>query len=77
MIQVVVTIDYFYDFYLLTWYSLGIYTFRDEIIEALKSQVSFKGIYQKRRFDSKGKYLEGDSDSDSDFICGEKAPAHL
>ena len=67
------TIDYFDGFYLLTWYSLGIYEFKDEILEALKSQVDFKGIYQKRRFDAKGQYLE----SKNDFVCGEKAPNPL
>ena len=67
------TIDYFDGFYLLTWYSLGIYQFKEEIIEALKSQVEYKGIYQKRRFDTKGQYLE----VDNDFICGIKAPEPL
>lgn len=67
------TIDYFDGFYLLTWYSLGIFEFRNEIVEALKSVVEFKGIYQKRRFDTKGQYLE----DESDFICGKKAPEPL
>ncbi|PLY07032.1 MAG: RlmI/RlmK family 23S rRNA methyltransferase [Arcobacter sp.] len=67
------TIDYFDGFYLLTWYSLGIYQFKDEILEALKSQVEYKGIYQKRRFDTKGKYLEGEND----FISGDEAPTPL
>ncbi len=40
------TIDYFDGYYLLTWYSLGIYEFRDEIIEALKQSVEYKGLYQ-------------------------------
>lgn len=67
------TIDYFDGFYLLTWYSLGIYEFRKDILEALKSLVTFKGIYQKRRFDDRGQYLdEGD-----DFVCGDKAPSPL
>lgn len=65
------TIDYFDGFYLLTWYSLGIYEFKTDILEALKSTTNYKGIYQKKRFDAKGKYLE---DKD-DFICGEKAAA--
>ena len=67
------TIDYFDGYYLLTWYSLGIYAFKEEIIEALKSQVEYKGIYQKRRFDTKGQYLEGDND----FVCGDKAAEPL
>jgi len=67
------TIDYFDGYYLLTWYSLGIYTFKDTIIEALKQSVEYKGIYQKRRFASNGQYLE----SDKDFVSGEVAPEPL
>jgi len=62
------TIDYFDGFYLVTWYSLGIYTFREAILSALKSQVEYKGIYQKKRFDAKGQYLD---DAD-DFVCGSR-----
>ena len=61
------TIDYFAGYYLLTWYSKGIYHFRDYIIEALKGLVEFKGIYQKKRFDEKGQYIEED-----DFVAGER-----
>ena len=67
------TIDYFDGYYLITWYSVGIYTFKEDILEALKSTVSYKGIYQKKRFDAKGQYL----DDTDDFICGEKAPEPL
>jgi len=67
------TIDYFDGYYLLTWYSLGIYEFRDEIIEALKQSVEYRGLYQKRRFDAKGQYL----DSNNDFLCGDEAPTPL
>jgi len=67
------TIDYFDGYYLLTWYSIGIYTFKDDILEALKSIVDYKGIYQKKRFDTKGQYL----DDTDDFICGDKAPEPL
>jgi len=62
------TIDYFDGFYLVTWYSQGIYAFREDILEALKSQVAYKGIYQKKRFDTKGQYLD---DAD-DFVCGSR-----
>ena len=67
------TIDYFDGFYLLTWYSLGIYKFKSNILEALKNSVEYKGIYQKKRFDSKGQYL-GD---ENDFICGDEAQAPI
>ncbi|MCW8954732.1 MAG: class I SAM-dependent rRNA methyltransferase [Sulfurimonas sp.] len=67
------TIDYFDGFYLLTWYSIGIYEQKEAILEALRSLVDFKGIYQKKRFDSKGMYLiDGD-----DFVCGAKAEAPI
>ncbi|WP_066073312.1 class I SAM-dependent rRNA methyltransferase [Neobacillus soli] len=61
------TIDYFAGYYLLTWYSKGIYHFRDYIIQALEELVEFKGIYQKKRFDEKGQYIEED-----DFVAGER-----
>ena len=67
------TIDYFDGFYLLTWYSLGIYEFKSEILEALKKSVEYKGIYQKKRFNSKGKYL----DEKDDFVTGDKAQAPI
>lgn len=67
------TIDYFDEFYMLTWYSMGIYEFKAEILDALKSTINYKGIYQKKRFDTKGKYLD---DAD-DFVCGVKAPSPL
>ncbi len=67
------TIDYFDGFYMITWYSLGIYGFKDDILNALKSQVKYKGIYQKKRFDSKGQYI----DDTTDFICGKEAPSPI
>ncbi len=67
------TIDYFDGYYLLTWYSLGIYEFREYILEALKDVIECKGIYQKKRFDAKGKYL----DAKDDFLFGVKAPEPL
>jgi 23S rRNA (cytosine1962-C5)-methyltransferase len=67
------TIDYFDGYYMLTWYSLGIYAFKDMIIESLKQSVEYKGIYQKKRFSTKGQYLE----DDNDFITGVEAPKPL
>lgn len=43
-----ITIDYFDEYYMITWYSLGIYTFKDMIVEALKSSTEYKGIYEKK-----------------------------
>jgi len=67
------TIDYYEGYYVLTWYSVGIYTFKEQILEALKSLVKYKGIYQKKRFNTKGQYL----DETDDFVCGKKAPEPL
>lgn len=61
------TIDYFDGYYLIQWYSEGIYQFKDEVLQSIQNLVEFKGIYQKKRFDSKGTYLEED-----DFVKGER-----
>lgn len=61
------TIDYFDGFYLLSWYSEGIYSFKNMILEALEASISYKGIYEKKRFDTKGQYVE-----DDDFVKGER-----
>lgn len=61
-------IEYFAGFYVINWYSKGIYKFRDEVINSLKKIVQFRGIYQKKRFSEDGKYIEQD-----DFIMGERA----
>lgn len=60
-------IDYYAGFYLISWYSEGIYTFKDQVIAALQNVVEYKGIYQKKRFDTKGQYIEED-----DFVTGER-----
>lgn len=60
-------IDYYDGFYLLSWYSEGVYTFKDQVIAALQNVTECKGIYQKKRFDTKGQYIEED-----DFVAGER-----
>ena len=60
------TIDYFDGYYLVTWYSEGIYSFKEEVISALLKSTHVKGIYQKKRFDTDGKYIE-----DQDYVMGE------
>ncbi|WP_100405806.1 class I SAM-dependent rRNA methyltransferase [Bacillus solitudinis] len=62
------TIDYYDSFYVLTWYSEGIFAFRDWIVDALCALTDYKGIYEKKRFDKKGTYL----DDDDDFVKGER-----
>ncbi|MDG5472757.1 class I SAM-dependent rRNA methyltransferase [Jeotgalibacillus sp. ET6] len=61
------TIDYFDNHYLFTWYSEGIYLLREEIFQAFEELVTFKSIYEKKRFDTKGQYVE-----DDDFVKGER-----
>ncbi|WP_409296230.1 class I SAM-dependent rRNA methyltransferase [Peribacillus sp. SCS-26] len=61
------TVEYFDGYYLIHWYSAGIYQFRDDILNALQAVAAFKGIYQKKRFDAQGMYLE-----DDDFVTGER-----
>ncbi|MCM1992258.1 class I SAM-dependent rRNA methyltransferase [Oceanirhabdus seepicola] len=61
------TIDYFDGYYLINWYSKGIYKFRDHVINSLKRLVEFKAMYQKKRFDTQGKYIEEDG-----FVLGER-----
>lgn len=60
-------IDYYDGFYVIHWYSEGIYSFREEIVSAMKKQFTYKGIYEKKRFDQKGQYIE-----DDDFVDGER-----
>ena len=61
------TIDCYDGYYLIQWYSKGIYSFRDMIIAALQQTADCKGIYQKKRFDDKGQYVE-----DHDFVTGKE-----
>ncbi|WP_294394043.1 class I SAM-dependent rRNA methyltransferase [uncultured Clostridium sp.] len=66
------TIDYFDEYYLLTWYSQGMYIFKDYIIKALRSLVSVDGIYEKKRFEENGMVVDEDS-----YVWGKKAPEPL
>lgn len=59
------TIDFFDSYYLVSWYSAGIYSFKEEVYEALAETVNYKAIYEKKRFDTKGQYMEQD-----DFVMG-------
>lgn len=63
-----VTIDYYAGYYLINWYSEGIYSFRNEIYQALQDVENYQGIYEKKRFDTQGKYIEQD-----DFVMGKEA----
>lgn len=66
------TIDTFDGFYVISWYSEGIYQFKNLIVEALTNHLEVKGLYEKKRFASKGMYVD-----DNDFISGQEAPSPL
>src|SRR5690606_25810379 len=61
------TIDFFNGFYMVSWYSEGIYSFRHDIYEALNAAVNTRGIYEKLRFNTNGQYIDQD-----DYVSGEK-----
>jgi 23S rRNA (cytosine1962-C5)-methyltransferase len=61
------TIDYYDGYYVINWYSEGIYHFKESVIQSLTNLVNFKGLYEKKRFAIKGTYIE-----DDDFIAGEQ-----
>jgi 23S rRNA (cytosine1962-C5)-methyltransferase len=61
------TIDHYDGYYVISWYSRGIYTFKEDVLRAFTKLVTYKGIYEKKRFDTKGQYVE-----DDDFVMGER-----
>ena len=61
------TIEYFAGFYVANWYSEGIYSFREEIYQALNDIADPRGVYEKLRFDKNGQYVDQD-----DYVSGEK-----
>lgn len=65
-------IDYYAGYLVLNWYSKGIYTFKDEIIKALDTATKYVGMYEKKRFQQEGQYIE-----DNDFVKGQVAPEPL
>ncbi|SHN26256.1 class I SAM-dependent rRNA methyltransferase [Gracilibacillus kekensis] len=60
-------IDFFNGFYMVSWYSEGIYSFRESIYQALSEVVDVRGLYEKLRFNKNGQYLE-----QNDYVSGEK-----
>lgn len=58
------TIDYYDGYYVVNWYSEGIYHFRQFVYEAIE-QLTYKAIYEKKRFNIDGQYIEQD-----DFVRG-------
>ena len=61
------TIDYFDGFYMVSWYSEGIYKLKHHVYSVLEKIVNYKGVYEKKRFDTKGQYIDQD-----DFVKGEQ-----
>lgn len=66
------TVDYYEGYYVFTFYSQGIYSFKEQLLSAFGRVTGYLGIYVKRRFDTGGKYIEED-----DFLMGQKAPEPL
>ncbi len=60
-----ITIDRYDGYVLIQWYSEGVYTFREQIYDAIDRVWAPVGIYEKVRFDKDGKYIEKD-----DFVRG-------
>lgn len=60
-------IDFYDGFYMVSWYSEGIYSFREDIYQALSEVVEVRGLYEKLRFNTNGQYVEQD-----DYVSGEK-----
>ncbi len=61
------TIDYFDGYYLINWYSKGIYSFTDYVLASLEKLVDYKAIYQKKRFQTEEQNVEDDG-----FVNGER-----
>ena len=66
------TIDFFDGFYLVSWYSEGIYSMKHHVYSVLEKIVDYRGVYEKKRFDTKGQYMEQD-----DFVKGEQGDFQL
>ena len=61
------TIDYFDGYFMVSWYSEGIYSLKHHVYSVFDKIIDYKGIYEKKRFDTKGGYIEQD-----DFVKGEQ-----
>ncbi|MCM3638441.1 class I SAM-dependent rRNA methyltransferase [Sporosarcina luteola] len=59
------TIDYFEGYYMVSWYSEGIYSMKHHVYGVLDKLVEYKAVYEKKRFDTQGQYIEQD-----DFVRG-------
>lgn len=65
------TIDYYNQYVVFSWYSEGIYRYQEEIVQAFQQVFpSMKGAYEKHRYQTKDEHA-------SDFLYGEAAPEPL
>lgn len=65
-----VTVDYYENFVVVSWYNEGIYQLKEAVLTALKAACPFiKGIYEKHRFET--------TLPESRFVEGEVAPEPL
>lgn len=67
-----ITIDHYDGYYVISWYSEGIYAFKERVVKAFMKVADVKGLYEKKRFAVKGTYIE-----DDDFVAGERASVPL
>ncbi|MET3576484.1 class I SAM-dependent rRNA methyltransferase [Bhargavaea ullalensis] len=61
------TIDDYDGHFLINWYSEGIYAMRRYVHDALADLKAVRSVFGKKRFDSRGQYVE-----DDDFVFGDK-----
>ena len=59
------TIDYFNGYYLVNWYSEGAFSFSDTVYSIIRNNENCKGIYQKRRYNTDGTFIDEDG-----FVSG-------
>lgn len=62
------TIDYYAGYYVINWYSEGIYAYKTHIVQTLEQLSDCQAIYEKKRFKQKGSYID-----DDDFVSGTRA----
>lgn len=62
------TIDFLNGYYLINYYSKGIYAFNAHVLSSLKTSVEFDGIYEKLRFDHDQEEVE------NGLVLGTPAP---
>lgn len=61
-----ITIDYYANNYVVSFYSEGTYKYRNQIFSSL-SKYEYTALYEKKRFSETGNYIESD-----DFVKGEE-----